>query len=288
MTPTAVVRFFEPYEFSPTVALLSAGFLWLFVRGQRQLSREQRALGHWRSTGFVVGVFLMYCALQTRFDFYSQHMFFIHRIQHLVLHHLGPLLIALSAPQAAIMAGLPQRLALGIKHPFPGSNIMQSIYRFIQKPATAGFIFVALIYLWLYPGIHFYAMLNVPLYNAMNWSMAIDGLLFWWMIFNLDRKGASATAYFGSRILVLFLIMPPQILIGSYIALSHSDIFSVYEVCGRIWPISAQVDQQLGGLITWIPASMMSALGGVIVLARWMHRDERGLPQKNEPAPVSV
>ena len=113
-------------------------------------------------------------------------------------------------------------------------------------------------------------MLNVPLYNAMNWGMAIDGLLFWWMLFNRRHAGSSDERHFGGRILVLFLIMVPQIIIGAFIALSDHDLFAVYAVCGRAWPTSAHVDQQIGGLVTWIPAAMMSIAGALVLLRRWM------------------
>jgi len=245
-----------------------------YLRGLGQLSPRGNAPGRWRVTGFLVGLGLMYGSLQTRFDYYAQHMFFLHRLQHLALHHLGPFLVALSAPQRAIMAGMPQAMRRGVTSRILGNRVVRGIYRVIQQPAVSALIFVGLIYLWLYPGVHFYAMLNVPLYNLMNWSMAIDGLLFWWMIFNLPRQDTSPTAYFGGRILALFLIMPPQIVAGAYLSLSHHSIYSVYAVCGRLWPISPLVDQELGGLNTWIPACMMSVLAGVIVLSRWMQRDK--------------
>jgi len=288
MTPMAVVRFLEPYEFSPTVALLCTGTLWLFLRGQSQLARNNRALGPWRVISFLLGMILMYGALQTRFDFLSQHMFFIHRIQHMLLHHLAPFLIALSAPQAAIMAGMPASLQKSLVEPVRHSRLAQRIYRGIQRPTTSAFLFVALIYLWLFPDIHFYAMLNVQLYNVMNWSMAIDGLLFWWMVLNMERNNISINRFYGIRILMLFLVMIPQILIGSHIALSHHNLYSVYAVCGRVWPISPMVDQELGGLITWIPTCMMSALAGVIVIGRWMRQDDAVNRVKPVPLPVAI
>src|SRR5690606_40966631 len=45
--------------------------------------------------------------LHTRIDYYAERMFFIHRFQHLVLHHLGPLLIMGAYPGQVLRAGLP-------------------------------------------------------------------------------------------------------------------------------------------------------------------------------------
>jgi putative membrane protein len=66
---------------------------------------------------------------------------------------------------------------------------------------------------------------------------------------------------------MLALIMPPQIALGAYITLSKQNLFEIYDVCGRAFPIAPLLDQQIGGLITWIPASMMSVVAAVIILA---------------------
>ena len=278
--------FFLPYEFSPAVLLLCLGGLVFYVRGL-YLRPGRNGVG--RAIAFITGVLLIYVVMQTRFDFWSQHMFFIHRTQHLVLHHLGPFLIALAGPGAILAAGTPGVLrrplaAIWRKPP------VQALYAMVQQPAIAALLFVGLIYLWLIPNIHFYAMLNKHLYALMNWSMALDGLLFWWMIFH-GWPGERAThSPYAWRILILFLITLPQIALGAYIALCGKTLYSIYAVCGRIWPIPAAVDQELGGLITWIPAAMMSLFGMLAVLRQWLLAEKRSqeYPQvKNHALPVS-
>jgi putative membrane protein len=53
------------------------------------------------------------------------------------------------------------------------------------------------------------------------------------------------------------------------IALSSKILYNVYSVCGRAWPISPITDQEIGGLITWIPSAMMSVLGILLVIRLW-------------------
>jgi putative membrane protein len=109
-------------------------------------------------------------------------------------------------------------------------------------------------------------MLDLKLYHLMNWSMLIDGLFFWWLMLNPRTMGASIVLNYSKRIVILFLVMLPQIILGGYIALSRRELYDVYDVCGRAWPIASSTDQQLGGLLTWIPASMMSVLGILVVI----------------------
>ena len=67
---------------------------------------------------------------------------------------------------------------------------------------------------------------------------------------------------------MMLVVVVPQQLLGAYITLTDSIIYDVYDVCGRAWPISPMEDQIYGGIVTWIPASMMSVLGLVLVLRR--------------------
>jgi putative membrane protein len=73
-----------PWEFSPTlvVAFIVGG--WLFVRGTRV-----HRVGKIRQVMFWIGLAFLYLSLHTRVDYYAERMFFIHRVQHLVLHLLG-------------------------------------------------------------------------------------------------------------------------------------------------------------------------------------------------------
>ena len=263
----SIAQFFIPWEFSWLVQLTTWTVVFIYIRGLY----SGVVAGFWRGFAFLSGVLLMYAVTQTYFDYWSQYMFFVHRGQHLVLHHLAPFLIALAAPSAVLAAGIPS----SIKHWFAGqkwlSRIGLRVYRFLQQPFLASLLFVGLIAFWLMPETHFDAMLSEKLYWIMNWSMALDGLLFWWLMLADTRNRLTPQLSYGLRMLLLAAIMVPQIIIGARLAFSQQIVFDVYAVCGRAWPISPLTDQQLGGLITWIPAAMMSVIAALILLRRLLH-----------------
>lgn len=278
----SVIHWLMPYEFSPTVMIACVAALLLYLRGGSLLRRRGACPGRWRSLVYLLGVSLIYVVLQTRFDYLSQHMFFIHRIQHLVLHHLGPFLIVLAAPGAVLAESLPpswRRWLRTARLLYP----VRLAYAVVQQPAVAAVLFVALIYLWLQPTVHFYAMINVPLYDLMNWGMAIDGLLFWYLMLG-SRPPAEAGLGYGWRLLILGAIIVPQDIVGAYISLCGHDIYKIYAICGRVWPISALVDQQIGGLVTWVPSAMMSLFGAMVILRRWMRGGEGTGPARKASA----
>jgi len=266
------IAFLLPWEFSPLLWALLAGAGFAYARGRRA---GAGGAGRARPTAFYAGLALVYFAMQTRFDYLSQHMFYIHRLQHLLLHHAAPFLIALSRPQEAIARGLPQRLRERYLAPAWRSPAVRCAYRLLQNWLVAPVLFVGLIALWLDPQIHFYAMLSAPLYLVMNWSMLLDGLLFWVLMLDPRSRREGALIGLGPRIGLLLVATLPQIAIGAHIALSPSDLFNVYGICGRAWDIPPLEDQQLGGLITWIPAAMMHVVGALVVIGNWMRADAR-------------
>lgn len=266
------VHFLQPYIFSPLIAVSFGTVLLLYLRGLRVARRDGRRVGTAKPIGFLVGLGLSYAVLHTRFDYYAQYLFFMHRLQHLVLHHVGPFLIALSVPWPVLASGLPSGLRQRVGRLWTHA-IVRRTYRFLQHPVVAPIIFVGLIYFWLIPAVHFDAMLSLLRYHIMNWSMLLDGLLFWWLMLDPRDPESAHTLGFLQRVLILFLVMLPQILLGAHITLADADLYDVYAVCGRAWPIAARTDQQIGGLVTWIPPAMMCVIGVILVL-RAMFRNE--------------
>ncbi|MBC2729521.1 MAG: cytochrome c oxidase assembly protein [Thiobacillus sp.] len=283
----SIALFLSPWEFSPTVLLLCAGSVLLYVRGLRHASGEATSPGFWRIAAFFVGLTSIYAFLQTHLDYLSQHMFWIHRLQHLVLHHAGPFLIALAAPLEIMALGTPRWLRRGLFVPVFNNPLTLRLYRLLQHPVVAPLLFTGLIGFWLIPSVHFKAMLSLARYDVMNWSMLIDGLLFWWLIVGPEKHTGLKPLGYGTRIIMLWAIMLPQIAIGAYIALSSTILYTSYSVCGRAWPIAPMTDQDIGGLITWIPAAMMSAVGALVVLRRWRN-DSHSERSRQSPLGVEV
>lgn len=264
----SLLDYLKPYDFSPLTVLSFMLVLSFYGVGLLRMPEEHRP-GSVRIVVFVLGVLICYGVMQTRFDYYSQYMFFVHRGQHLILHHLGPILIALSNP-LPVMRFWYEKMSPGLKS---GLRPLGWVYRFLQHPLIASFLFVGLIYFWLWPSIHFDAMLSRNLYWVMNWSMLIDGMLFWWLIFDPRPPAITSSLGYGKRILLLALVAIPQMILGAMIVFSRSMVYDVYEVCGRAWPMAPETDQLLGGLLTWIPPAMMSILGILIILRRAMRED---------------
>lgn len=272
----ALPGFFVPWEPSPTAWLLTLLGIALYLRGQRL-----RPVSRWRQATWWIGLALSYVAMQSRWDYFSEHAFFLQRLQHLVLHHLGPFLIALAYPGPQLRAGIPLRLRTRLLRPARRLPPVRWALNVLLDPSVAALLFVGLIALWLYPPVEFVAMLDDRIYRLMNWSMLLDGLLFWWLVLD-PRPAPPAHIRPGGRIFLPIVAMVPQMILGAVLALTSTDWYPIYTLCGRaISGIGPLTDQHLGGLILWIPASGLNVMAAMVALRNWMRLSERGrLPEK--------
>jgi putative membrane protein len=257
-----------PWDFSPVEYLAMTLSLFWFWRGLRLTPLAERP-PLWRILFFLFGMLALYIVLQTRFEYWSQHMFFLNRAQHVTMHHLGPFLIAIGWTGATIRHGMPRKAQAFIE-----SRHILAVIRVLQQPLIAAFLFVGLFYLWLVPSVHFRAMIDPRLYAVMNWSMVLDGLLFWCLVLD-PRPKPPARVSFGTRAALSLGVMFPQILVGAVLAFAPRDLYPYYSLCGRLFPsIGALSDQEIGGIISWIPPGMMSVAGVLLVLNAFRLHEE--------------
>ncbi|MVW73507.1 cytochrome c oxidase assembly protein [Bordetella sp. 15P40C-2] len=258
-----------PWEFSPTLLAAFGVAIVLFLRGRR-VHRVTLA----RQWLFWTGLVLLYLSLHTRVDYYAERMFFIHRIQHLVLHHLGPLLVMAAFPGSAMRAGLPLHWRRRLRD-FLQTRGARVLVGVLTNSYFVPALFVFLVLVWLLPTVQFYSMLDWRLYRLMNWSVVISGFMYWNLI--LDRRPSPPAAMSpGGRVISPVLTMAPQMVAGAIITFTERDIYPLFELCGRAIGMSAQTDQMIGGLTMWIPAAFVEVIGLMVALGTLMRLSGKG------------
>lgn len=260
---------FFPWEFSWPVYLATTLTLAWFFRGLKRLGPSSRPAS-WRSALFLIGIIGNYAVLQTHFDYLAQHMFFVHRWAHFWLHHVGGMLIAFGMSGAAIKAGMPSFL-----RPLTQARLVRAALDALQNKIVAPLLFVGLLWFWLIPALHTRVMLDRTLYDLMNWTMALNGLMFWSLIAD-PRPAPPARLSTLWRALAIIIIELPQMVLGAVLSLSETDYYPVYNICGRVFAMTALNDQHFGGLIIWLPGTLTSFAAMIVVLVVMRQNEERG------------
>ena len=227
----------------------------------------------WRHAAFIGGVASIFLALASPLDFVAEHLFSVHQIQHLLLRMIGPMLIALAAPQAMLISGLPSGLRRNALAPFLGNRVLQAIFAMLINPVVVTVLFVAALYVWQYPPYHDAALLNDTIHDTMHVTMLAAGLLFWWRIFDL-RPAPQGLSY-GVRLMVLWIVALTNIGLGAYTTLKSELLYPAYDIVGRLFDLSPLTDETVGGFIIWVPSTMMCLIAVIIVIHFWGRHETR-------------
>jgi putative membrane protein len=135
---------------------------------------------------------------------------------------------------------------------------------------------MGVLYLWQVPGGFNLALRNELIHALMHITMMSSGFIFYWAV--IDPKPHRSRVHYGVRVLYLGLIVLPNTLLGAVIAFSKTVIYSEYENVYRPFDMSVLTDQQIGGLVLWVPGDMMSILAAGIVMIMWYEKEERENP----------
>jgi cytochrome c oxidase assembly factor CtaG len=142
-------------------------------------------------------------------------------------------------------------------------------------PLVPWLLGVGAMWLWHEPKLCDAASSSPVVHRVQELSLLAMGTAFWWPVL-APRAGASLSPLAG--ILYLFTACVACTLLGIVITFSPVEVCSVFaHPVDRLgvmplvrdgWGLSAEKDQQVGGLLMWVPACLVYAVGIMGQLAR--------------------
>lgn len=242
-----------------------------YAAGVARRARRGHRESVWRQLAFYSGVLLLHFAVEPPLDVLEEHLFSAHMFQHVIIRMMGPMLLALSAPLANLIAGLPRGLRRYALRPMVASRTLQKLWGGLVSPFGATLLWMAAFYVWQWPPFFNVTVRHEWADDFQHIILFITSLFFWWMAF--DPRGRPGAVRYGVRVLAVLAAALVNIPLGAYITFTHTDLYQAYDAAGRIWGVGRELDQQIGGLIMWVPGSMMTVIGALIVFVRWLHED---------------
>ena len=235
--------------------------------------RDRGGITAWRHASFFGGLAALLVALQSPLDALAEHSFVMHQVQHLFLRSIGPMLLLLAAPQALLIAGMPEALREHVLRPLLASRLIETTFGFFAHHLVATLLLLAVPLFWHLPQYHNLSVVDLRVHYVMHVTMLVSGFFFFWRV--LDPRPAPLGAGYGTRIVMSWAAIEGNIPLGAYIALKSSVLYPAYDVHGRLWGLAALADEQLGGFVIWIPGSMMFVVLLLIVIRIWGARENR-------------
>lgn len=257
------------WQFEPEIVagLLVAG--WLYLTGIRRGVSAR----WWRHLLFFGGLTALAIALLSPIEPLADHVFVVHQVEHMLLRSIGPMLILLSQPQAALMRGMPEWLRRSVVSPLLVRTGFRRTFGFFAQPAIATVLFVGVSWFWMIPRWHDIAILNEPIHYTWHVTLLVTGLFFFSTIF--DPRPAPAGPRLGARLVMFWCAAMGNIVLGAFLTFKTLPLYHAYDVMGRMFGLNALTDEQLGGLTMWIPGCMMFAVSAILILHRWGLDEER-------------
>ncbi|WP_434113068.1 cytochrome c oxidase assembly protein [Methylocaldum sp. GT1TLB] len=255
------------WNFEPWVLFCLALSAGLFVAGLRRLwpkvGTGRRVLIQ-KALAYAGGWLLIALALISPLDRLSNELFSAHMVQHEILILLAAPLLVLSRPIAFALWAFPR----GWRKSLTGyckTGWVGRFWRRMTVPLAAWTIHGAVIWIWHAPVFFQAALRHEDVHTLQHLSFFVSALVFWWAII---RGGEGARGY-GAGVLYVFSTTVHTSLLGALLTFSSQPWYPTYGGSAAAG-LSALEDQQLAGLIMWVPAGAIYLVIALGMFAAWL------------------
>jgi putative membrane protein len=245
-----------------------------YARGLHEWKDRHRSHPWWRTALYYSGLATLVLSIVSPLDSLGSHHFFMHMTQHVLIMLVGIPLILLGAPTTPMLRGMPKWLRLGVVAGVAGDSIARAAWRFLTHPIIAAVLYTLVVVAWhLVPGWYDAAVTNEAVHYLQHASFAGTAFLFWWNV--IDPAPLRASMGYLLRMVYVFVAATAQSLVAAMLALADEPFYDVYVDARRIFSLSPLSDQELGGLIMWIPGQMLHLVVIGALFAVWAVKSER-------------
>jgi putative membrane protein len=268
------------WTWNPLVLGPLAMSLALFSLGTMRLWRQAgvgRGVRFWQAATFGGGWLLLFGALVAPLHWLGERLFAAHMIEHEVLMVLAAPLIVVSRPGGAMSWGLPAQWRGPIGKVTQG-RIFAAVWRRLVHPGIATALHGVALWSWHAPALYNAALRNDVVHWLQHVSFLVTALLFWWALL----RGRERERGYGIAVLCLFLTALHNGFLGVLLALSRSPFYPLQSELASAWGLTILEDQQLAGLIMWVPFGGVYTVAALILAGVWIAR--LGVPRGIDPA----
>jgi cytochrome c oxidase assembly factor CtaG len=255
---------------SITIPLALVGFLYLAgVAGVWRRAGTGRGVSWGESGAFVLGMLTLVVALVSPLHELSERSFALHMVEHELLMVIAAPLLAFASPGAALVWGLPKAWrgtvgAVARTKLAPG-------WRWATQPLQATVIHGVAIWLWHVPALFAAALSHEAVHWVQHASFLGTGLMFWVAMFRIRRDSLAQ----GIAVADLFVTSIHTGLLGAILVVSRKLWFVSLGGAEIPLGLTPLEDQQLAGLIMWVPGGIVYAAAALYFAGLWIASSSR-------------
>jgi putative membrane protein len=223
---------------------------------------------------FFAGWAVLTLALISPLHEAGQRSFTMHMIEHELIMLVASLLLASSNSGGVLAWGLPRplRRSLGGSWKSP----LQGLWKRLTEPVTATIVQGIVMWVWHAPALFNRALESSAWHIAQHASFFASSLLFWWAMLHPRARGG-----YGVSAACLFVTSLIGGALGALMSLAQSPWYADYAAMGMSGiGLDPVADQQLAGLLMWIPGGLVHGVAALVLFYRWLKsaEDSHALP----------
>jgi putative membrane protein len=270
----------------PVVIVSLALSAWLYFRGVRRLWRQSATglgIRKWEAACYTGGWFALFIALVSPLHPLGSVLFSAHMTQHEVLMLIAAPLIVLGRPIVAFLWALPFEWRRSVGK-IGKAGWVESSWRAMTNPLAAWAIHAVALWTWHAPSLFQATLKSEMVHTAQHLSFLLSALLFWWALIH-GRRGLMG---YGAAVLYMFTTSVYSGVLGALITFASTLWYPAYSDTTQSWGLSPLEDQQLGGLIMWVPAGLVYLFAGLALFVGWMRESERRVLRREREAALNA
>src|SRR2546425_6349065 len=144
---------------------------------------------------------------------------------------------------------------------------MEALARRATHPVAAlGLYGAALVAVHL-PGPFNAALESHGWHIAEHVALMATATLAWWPVLAPSRR--LPPLHYAAQLLYLFAFGMPMTVVAAVITGAEHVLYPFYAAAPRVFDLTPLADQQLGGVIMWVPAGIIPVVAFTVVFFRW-------------------
>lgn len=245
-----------------------------YLIGMARMGRDQRRriLGRYRGIWFLSGIVILFAALESPLDGLADDLFSAHMVQHMLLLLVIPPLLVAGRPVITWLWAfdLGPRRAIGRFWVRSGLN---SAFHWLTRPLVVWLLLSFALAFWHLPGPYDRAVRHEWLHDLEHLSFLGLSLAFWTIV--IEPYGRRRALSYGASLVYVVSAGFVMGLIGAILTFARHPLYAVHLHTTAAWGLTPLQDQQLAGIIMWIPSNLIHIAALSVLFLAWFREDER-------------
>lgn len=272
--PVTPATLWQAWNWDPLILFNLCVLTALYLLGLRRWGRRGgrvRRVQRGQAIACLASVGVIFVALISPLHALSEELASAHMVQHMLLMAVAAPLFVFGATGQVLLWGLQPTWRRRVARWSRSIRIPQ-----LDRPGLPCAIHAAALWFWHWPPAYEAALIDPLVHDAQHLSFFAAACLYWRPLLTPYHPREHPLLGVAS----LFATSLVAMLLGILLALSPVVWYSGYGSRPVVWGVSPLEDQQLAGLIMWMPACLVYPALAAVTLGRWLSTQAPIVPHR--------